>query len=166
MPEFVTYMYSPWHFAEFRREGGHLIIWASLFDSTSGFRKIPLIFDTGAYITVLTRMSARRIGLSLTGVHSANLTGFNKERGFDKAEVVVVPKVEIGKYIVEDVQTLVPLEDIEIAEVIGENVLEYFIYTVDNDSDRIYFTKNLNPKPYINEAKGIDLSCGRVLALD
>ena len=164
MPELVTYSYSPWHFVEFTREGGHLHIWVSFFSSTDHFRRIPLIFDTGAYITVLTRMSARRIGLSLTGVYGANLTGFNKGRGSDEAEIVTVPKVEIGKFIVEDVQILVPLEDIEVAEVIGENVFEYFTYTVDHDIDRVYFAKNPNPKPYNNLDKGIDLSCGRVLA--
>ena len=49
---------------------------------------------------------------------------------------------------------------------IGENVLEYFNYVVDHDKDYIYFTKNPSPKPYINSEKGIDLSCGRVLALE
>ena len=126
--------------------------------------KIQFVFDSGAYITVLTRLNARRIGLPLTGEYTANLTGFNKDRGHDKAEIVIVPKIEIGKYFVENVQILVPLEDIEIAEVIGENVLEYFTYVVDHDIDRIYFAKNPSPKPYRDSAKGIDLSCGQVFS--
>jgi hypothetical protein len=104
------------------------------------------------------------MGLSLSGIYGANLTGFNKERGSDKAEIIILPKIEVGKFIIEDVQVLIPLEDIEIAEVIGENVFEYFNYTVDHDIDRIYLAKNPNPRPYINASKGIDLSCGRVLA--
>ena len=166
MSETVTYTYSPWHFVEFRRESGHMHIWVSLFSSSSDFRRVPLIFDTGAYITVLTRMSARRIGLSMTGLYSANLTGFNRVRGSDKAEIVIAPKIEIGRFIVEDVQILVPLDDIEVAEVIGENVFECFSYTVDHDLDRVYFAKNPNPKPYKNTDSGTDLSCGRVLAQD
>ena len=57
-------------------------------------------------------------------------------------------------------------EDIEVVEVLGENVIEYFIYTVDHDTDRIYFAKNPNPKPYKDQVKDIDLSCGRVLAME
>ena len=45
-------------------------------------------------------------------------------------------------------------------------VLEYFSYNVDRESDNVYFKKNPNPKPYINEEKGIDLSCGRLLFQD
>ena len=160
----VTYTYNAWNYADFIRKSGHILIYVHVFPLDSILVKIPVVFDSGAYITVVTRMSARKIGLPLSGTYTANLTGFNKERGSDKAEIVTVPKIEIGKHIVEDVQILVPLEDIEITEVIGENVLEYFTYTVDHDIDRVYFTKNLNPKPYKDLAKGIDLSCGRVLA--
>ena len=160
----VEYSFNAWNFSEFWREGGHILIRANLFASPQSFMKIPFILDTGAYISVLRRARALQAGIELTGIYSANLTGFNRERGFDKAEIVSVPKVEIGKFSVEDVRILVPLEDIEIPEVIGENILEYFIYAVDHDRDRIYFAKNPNPKPYIAPEKGIDLSCGRVLA--
>jgi len=140
-----------------------MLVDVHLFPLEGAPTKIQFVFDSGAYITVLTRLNANRIGLPLSGEYTANLTGLNKERGSDKAEIVTVPKIAIGKFVLEDVQVLVPLEDIEISEVIGENVLEYFTYTVDHDIDRVYFTKNLNPKPYKDLAKGIDLSCGRVL---
>ena len=161
----VTYTYNHWNCADFLRERGHIIVDTYVFSSESiAPVKIPFVIDSGAYITVLTCPTARRIGLPLTGKYTVNLTSFNKERGSDKAELVVVPKIMIGKHSVEDVQVLVPLEDIDIAEVLGENVLEYFNYTVDHGIDRVYFAKNPNPKPYRNPAKGIDLSCGRVLA--
>ena len=160
----VTYTFNPWNYTEFLRKRGHMLVDAHVFPLEGSPIKIQFVFDSGAYITVLTRVSAHQIGLPLSGVHTVNLTGFNKDRGSDKAEIVTAPKFEIGKYIVEDVQILVPLEDIEITEVIGENVLEYFTYTVDHNIDRIYFANNLNPKPYKDLAKGIDLSCGRVLS--
>ncbi|MCL2079630.1 MAG: retroviral-like aspartic protease family protein [Oscillospiraceae bacterium] len=160
----IAYAYSPWNYAEFTREKGHMLVDIHVFSHEGTVTKMPFIVDSGAYITVLTRLNAQLIGLPLTGEYTVNLTGFNKERGSDKAEIVVVPKIAIGKHTVENVQILVPLEDIEIAEVLGENVLEYFNYTVDHDTDRVYFAKNPNPKPYRNSAKGIDLSCGRVLA--
>jgi len=160
----VTYAYNLWNYADFSRKSGHMLIAVHVFPLEGAPAKIPFVFDTGAYLTVLTRFTAHKIGLPLAGVHTANLTGFNKERGSDRAEIVIVPKIEIGKFIVEDVQVLVPLEDIEITEVIGENVLEYFTYTVDHAIDRVYFAKNLDPKPYKDSTRGIDLSCGRVLA--
>ena len=159
-----VYTYNPWNNVEFLRERGHMMVAVHMFSPEGNPTKIQIAFDTGAYITVLTRMNAQLIGLPLTGEYMANLTGFNIKRGSDKAEIVIVPKIEIGKYIVENVQVLVPLEEIVISEVLGENVLEYFIYTVDNDADRIFFSKNPNPKPYKDYTKGIDLSCGRVLA--
>ena len=163
MMTLITYTFNPWNYIEFSRTQGHMFVYVHVFPPDGAPSKIPFVFDTGAYITVLTRMSVRKIGLPLTGAYTANITGYNKNHGYDKAEMVVVPKIEIGKFIVEDVQILVPLEDIEIAEVIGENVLEYFTYTVDHDMDRVYFSKNHNPKPYKNPERGIDLSCGRVL---
>ena len=138
----ITYTFSPWNYTEFSRVGGHMLIYVHVFSSEREPSKIQFVFDSGAYITVLTRLSARKIGLPLTGAYTANLTGFNKERGSDKAEIVVVPRIEIGKHIVEDTQILVPLEDIEIAEVIGEDLLECFYYVVDHGIDRIYFAKN------------------------
>ena len=71
----------------------------------------------------------------------------------------------LGKHFVYDAKTVVPLDDIEIVEVLGENVLEYFNYVVDHEKDVIYFQKNPAPKPYVNQARGIDLSCGKVLPI-
>ena len=162
----VTFTYNPWNKTEYYRDKGHINIWVSIFSSLNRFKRVFLVFDTGAFITVLMRETAEQIGLPLTGIYSANLNGFNKERGSDEAEIVIASKIEIGKIMLEDVKILVPLEDIEIPEVIGENVLEYFTYNVDRESDNVYFKKNLNPKPYINKEKGIDLSCGRLLFQD
>ena len=159
----IIYKFNPWNFSEFSREMGHLLVDVNVFPPIGIPTKISFVFDTGAYITVLSRLNALRIELPLTGVYTANLTGINKERGSDEAEIVVVPKIEIGKFIMEDVKILVPLEEIEVPEVIGENVLEYFSFVLDHDLDYIYFAKNNNPKPYINLDKGVDLSCGKVL---
>ena len=159
----ITYTYNPWNYIEFIRLKGHILIDVHVFPPAEAPSKIQFVFDSGAYITVMNRLNAHRIGLPLTGIYNANITGFNKNRGSDKAEIILVQKIEIGKFIIEDVKILVPLEDIEVIEVIGENVLEYFTYTVDHNIDRIYFNKNLNPKPYKNLEKDIYLSCGRVL---
>ena len=162
----VTFTYNPWNKTIFYRDKGHINIWVSVFSSSFRFKDVFFVFDPGAFITVLSRSRAQQIGLPLTGIYSANLTGFNKELGSDEAEIVIAPQIEIGKIILENVKILVPLEYIEIPEVIGENVLEYFSYTVDRETDNIFFKKNPNPQPYIDEERGIDLSCGRVLTLE
>ena len=159
----ITYTFNPWNNTDFNRRNGHIHIWVNVFSTLYSFTNLSFLFDTGAYITVISRSRAEQIGLQLKGEHTANLIGFNKELGFDKAEIVIVPKIELGKFFIEDVQVLVPLEDIDVLEVIGENVLECFNYVVDHEVDHIYFAKNPNPKPYINIDKGIDLSCGRVM---
>ena len=159
----VTYPYNPWSFADFKRDDGHFHIQVNVFTSDVDFSDVSFVIDTGAYITVLDRKRAQRIGLPLTGLYTANFTGFNVNRGSDEAEIVIVPKFEIGKHIIENVPVLVPIGDIEVPSVIGANILEYFIYTMDHEKDRIYFAKNPNPKPYIDNKRGIDLSCGRVL---
>ena len=159
----VTFTYNPWNKAKFYRDKGHINIWVNVFSSSFKFTDVFFVFDPGAFISVLMRNSARRIGLPLTGIYSANLTGFNKDRGSDEAEIVVAPKIEIGKFILEDVKILVPLDNIKVPQVIGENILEYFSYNIDRETENIYFKKNPNPQPYIDLDKGIDLSCGRVL---
>ena len=162
----VTYPYNLWNFVRFIRDSGHIYVQANVFTSSVRFTSVSFIVDTGAYITVLSRNRAKQIGLQLTGKYTANFTGFNIERGSDEAEIVIVPKFEIGKHFIEDVSVIVPIDDIVVPAVIGANILEYFNYTVDHDKDRIYFTKNPNPKPYIDRNRGIDLSCGRVLLQD
>lgn len=128
--------------------------------STSSVR---LYVDTGAYVTVLSRETARRIGLSIGSGKTVRFQGFVGEQGFVTGELVNIPRVMLGKHFVHDVKVVVPSSNIAIAEVLGENILEYFVYVVDHDKDVIYFKKNPNPKPYINSEKGIDLSCGKVL---
>ena len=86
----ITHTFNPWNFSEFSREKGHLLIDVNVFPPEGIPSKISFVFDTVAYISVLTRLNALRIGLPLTGVYTANLTGINKERGSDEAEIVVV----------------------------------------------------------------------------
>ena len=100
----AVYSFNPWNYSDFLRKRGHMLVDVGIFPSEGMPTKIQFVFDTGAYITVLTRLNARRIGLPLTGVYSANLTGFIRDRGYDKAEIVIVPKIEIEKFIVEDVK--------------------------------------------------------------
>ena len=159
----IKYEYNSWQFSEFEREDGHMIINVSILNDDNKISKIKLIFDSGAYVTVISKPTARKLGLPIGSGKPAFLRGFNREHTVVTGELIEIPKIMIGKHFVSDVKAVIPLDDIPVAEVLGENLLEYMNYTVDHDKDKIYFEKNPNPKPYINEEKGIDLSCGGVL---
>lgn len=140
-----------------------MVVRVSVFVSDTQVSDVALIFDTGAYITVISRPTARDIALPIGSGKPAALRGFSREHDVIAGELINIPRLMIGKHCVYDVKAVVPLEDVAVTEVLGENVLEYMNYTVDHDKDMIFFQKNPNPKPYINREKGIDLSCGNVL---
>lgn len=159
----TNYDYKEWQFSEIEREDGHMVVDVAVYANDVNISKIDLVFDTGAYITVVSRETARKARLPLGMGIPAKLQGFSNEQAPIAGELIEVPRIMLGKHFVYDVKVAVPLEDIAVAEVLGENVLEYFNYTVDHEKDVIYFKKNPKPKPYINVDKGIDLSCGKVL---
>lgn len=162
----VSYDYYEWQFTDVIREDGHLVVKVTVPIDGEDKSNIDLIFDTGAYITVVSRPTARRIKLPLgTGIPAA-LHGFTAEQAPIAGELMEIPCITLGKHFVNDVKVVVPLDDIVVSEVLGENVLDCFIYTVDHDKDVVFFKKNPNPKPYINKEKSIDLSCGKVLLAD
>ena len=140
-----------------------MVVQVFVFASDTQVSDVELIFDTGAYVTVFSRPTARRIGLPLGFGKSAALRGFSREHDVIAGELVEIPRLMIGKLFIYDVKAVIPLEDVAVAEVLGENVLEYLNYAVDHHKDMIFFQKNPDPKPYINREKGIDLSCGNVL---
>lgn len=159
----VKYEFNEWQFSEFVHKKGHMIVSITNFIDDEDLDKTDLIFDTGAFVTVLSRPTARRIKLPLGTGKPAALQGFTDEHDPIPGELIEIPRIMLGKHLVYGVKVIVPLEDIAVAQVLGENVLEYFDYTVDHGNNIIYFKKNPNPKPYVNEKKGIDLSCGKVL---
>lgn len=162
----VSFSYNEWQFAEFEREGGHMIIEVTVYDDGMAKSSANLVFDTGAYITVLSRTTAKRAGLSLGTGKPAKLQGFSRKHDPIIGELIEIPCFVVGKHFVYDAKAVVPLDDIAISEVLGGNILEYFDYNIDHVKNSIYFKKNPDPKPYINEEKGIDLSCGKVLLAD
>lgn len=159
----IDYSYNEWQFSKIVRENGHLIVEVTVPISGKSKSKIDLILDTGAYVTVISKPTAQRIKLPVGTGKPASLHGFTEEQAPIAGELIEVPQMVLGKHTVNDFKVIVPLDDIVVSEVLGDNVLNYFIYTVDNDKDVIYFKKNPNPKPYKNDEKGIDLSCGKVL---
>ena len=116
-----------------------MVVCVSIFVSDTNASNIDLVFDTGAFVTVLSRPTARKIGLSLGLGQSAKLRGFSREHDIIPGELVEIPRLMLGKHFIYNVKAVVPLEDVDVAEVLGENVLEYMNYVVDHEKDVIYF---------------------------
>jgi predicted aspartyl protease len=120
--------------------------------------RVDFIFDTGAYLTVLTQKTARLFGfdkitpirpnIPLTGFAGSHCTG----------DLVAIPGILIGGRILEDVKVAIPHVDTE-DDILGLNVLEHFNYLIDTANDKIYFSDNVEYKAFVN------LKCGRITAV-
>ena len=119
---------------------------------------IDFIFDTGAYLTVLTKDSAETLeynkiipvkkNIPLTGFADSKCTG----------DLIEIPGMLLGGKRLEDVRIAIPHIDTE-DDILGLNVLEYFNYLIDNQNDMIYFADNPSYKP------PIELGCGRLFSV-
>ena len=123
------------------------------FDSFSNER-LDYIFDTGAFITVLTREWATLLGLldKFTIQTNVPLGGF---AGSCLSDIKDIPGMIIGGHRLEGVKVAVPHVYTDV-NILGLNVIELFKYHVDTENDMIYFADN--PNPTIEES----LRCGKV----
>ena len=118
--------------------------------------KIDFVFDTGAFITVITRQTAIVFGFDkLPPRNVFSLTGYT---GSCLADVKAIPGIIIGGRRLEDVKVAIPHENSK-HNLLGLNVLEYFNYFFDNENSKIYFSGNQKYKAP-NE-----LMCGKVYML-
>jgi hypothetical protein len=143
-----------------------------------GEGKIPVehgfLLDTGAIISTMTRQTAE-----IHGVYDKNVV--NKHAvvgGFTgkmTGRVISLDYLTLGKLAVRNTLFFVPDERIDVAEVLGSNVLNGLIPIpefdkpdeTDRDSKdrvkprgRIWIIKNENiPKPYFSKNLGVSVSC-------
>ena len=118
------------------------------------YKLIDYIFDTGAFITVLTREEAAVLGFAdkFTIQKNVPLGGF---AGGCLADIKDIPGMVMGGHHLEGVKVAVPQVHID-ANILGLNVIEQFKFYYDSQSDMIYFAEN--PSPTIEEP----LRCGKV----
>ena len=101
------------------------------------------ILDTGAYLTVLTKMTASRFGFDkLTPLsRKVPLTGF---AGYKvEGDLIEIPML-LGSRRIE-AKVVVPYVDTE-DNILGLNILEHFSYLIDSTNDKIYFADNADYK--------------------
>jgi hypothetical protein len=122
--------------------------------------KIKFIYDTGAYITVINRRWYEWFNLDNLPRFDTTLGGYI---GFASGYVFQIPGLVIGRRLLKGVWAFTP-RNIEIEHnLLGDNVLEYFMPFQDNMNDCIYFPDNLNPEPYIHPETNFSLACDGVL---
>ncbi|MCL2500741.1 MAG: retroviral-like aspartic protease family protein [Defluviitaleaceae bacterium] len=127
------------------RVGGHIIFeieFVSYNQPTNVATKVML--DSGAYLTVISASTATKFGFDSLPYETVDLHGFT---GSTPAKVITVPGIKLAGWLITQVKVLVPFDKEITQEVLGQNVLEYFNYDVKHDEDKIYFSKNPNPKP-------------------
>ena len=121
------------------------------------------MYDTGAYITVLCRNVYETHKFDALPRFAFPMKGYGG--GVSPGVVYTIPGLKIGRRLLTDVWAYTP-DSYELEEnILGANVIEYFMTVQDNDDDYIYFLDNANPKPYYDERTKVSLACGDVFAL-
>ena len=123
----------------------HYHLYVPTLFSFEGFAndRVNFIFDTGAFLTVLARETAALFGFieQFTTQSNVPLSGF---AGECLADIKEIPGFIIGGRKIEGVKVAVPHIDTGI-NILGLNIIEYFKYYVDTETDEIYFAENKTP---------------------
>ena len=121
--------------------------------------QVDFVFDTGAYLTVLTQLTAELFGFDKITPIQKNipLTGFADSKC--SGDLIEIPGMLIGGKRLVDVKVAIPYLDTE-DDILGLNVLEYFNYLIDSSNDKIFFTDSNTYKP------PDELGCGNVMIIN
>jgi len=156
----TVYKYDSRCFLEYELYQGHLIVNVDIKRAATISYDAKFLFDTGSVLSTISSITAKKAGILLTGKTDVRIGGFNMDQEKTAGEIVTVPFIYMANFLIYDVQFFVAPPGAQIAEVLGNNVLTYFNYTVSNHAKRIYFAKNPQPTPYAN------YGCGQVLMID
>ena len=124
---------------------------------------VPFMYDTGAWLTVLSRKYYETYKLNSLHWKPFSMGGYGA--GEDESRripgfIYQIPALKIGRRLLTEVWAFTPAS-YEITEnILGGNAIEYFNPYQDNGNDYFYFFDNPTPKPYVHEASGFSLECG------
>ncbi|MCL2198271.1 MAG: retroviral-like aspartic protease family protein [Defluviitaleaceae bacterium] len=125
---------------------GHYHLNVPTFYNFDNYANTPVdfVFDTGAFLTVITRDAAARLGFHnrFTVQENITLSGFSGECLADLKEI---PGFTIGGRKLTGVKVAVPHIETN-TSILGLNVIEYFKYFIDTEHDKIYFAENPMPE--------------------
>ncbi|MDR0221749.1 MAG: retroviral-like aspartic protease family protein [Lachnospiraceae bacterium] len=133
----------------FYDEDGHYHIQIPAFFTASTNRNdiVDFIFDTGAYLTVVTLQTATRFGWDKLSplVTKIELSGF---AGCCEGDIIAIPGLVIGGRRLEGVKVAIPHIHTN-DNILGINVLEHFKFLLDTTENKVYFADNENYKAHL-----------------
>ena len=125
-------------------------------NSRSVAQRFPLLFDTGAFITLIRKDRAILNGYKIYEKRGCVISGFS-EKGL-VCDLRIIPSIVFCGFRITDVLVATPCEDgISITEVLGMNILENFRFGMDFEKEEIYLNKR---KRFISQKP--KYSCGSV----
>ena len=121
---------------------------------------ILFMYDTGAYITVINKEYYEEYKLNKLPRKDATLGGYV---GSVFGYVFQIPGLIIGQRLLIGVWAFTPKSMDVKQNLLGDNVIEYFVPIQDNLNDCFYFPDNPKPEPYIYPNTNFSLACHDVL---
>ena len=130
-----------------QRQGGHhyVTISAVFYKTVTDYEKINFILDTGAFITVISRDTAKLLGYDKLPKIVSKIKGYTGEA---PADFVRIPGLKILDTQLTDVPVLIPHSSELKQNILGLNVLEYFNYYIDTGNSEMHLSQNLKPLHY------------------
>ena len=144
------------------RENGHCYVDILIVcEGSTDTSFIQFMYDTGAWLTVLSRKEYEANELFSLPWRNFAMGGYGASA--DKKRKVQgilyqIPALKIGRRLLTKVWAFTPA-DYKITEnILGLNAVDYYNTYQDNGNDYFYFFDNPNPRPYIHES-GFSLAC-------
>ena len=122
--------------------------------------RIFFLYDTGAYITVINRERYEKYKLDKLPRKEATLGGYV---GSAPGYMFQIPGLVIGQRLLVGVWAFSPKSKNVKQNLLGDNVIEYFMPFQDNRHDCFYFPDNPKPEPYIHTDTKFSLACDSVM---
>jgi len=99
-----------------------------------------LLIDTGAFITMLNKVTAEERGYPIVDVKGCAISGFSQQGLL--CDVRKIPVVIFCGFTIKDVFIATPhYDNVTVSEVLGMNVLENFDFGLSQTNDEIYLNK-------------------------
>jgi len=147
----------------YRRRKGHVYVNIPIVcEGSTDSDEIRFVYDTGAYITVINRERYEKYKLDTLPRKEVIMNGYN---GLSPGYIFQIPGLVIGQRLLTGVWAFSPKSGDIKQNLLGDNVIEYFIPIQDNHNDCLYFPDNPTPDPYVHPATGFSLACENIMYL-
>jgi len=122
--------------------------------------KINFMYDTGAFLTVLNKERYEWFRLDKLPRKRTVMGGYG---GRTPGYIFQIPGLVIGQRLLTGVWTFTPESKDAKQNLLGDNVIEYFMPFQNNLHDCFYFLDNPNPEPYVDKKTNFSLACDGIM---